>query len=450
MKKRIGSVLLSLIAVLAISFLTINYVLPFINSLFNNRTYSQTNCLTDMITAEMDMYDIAKSYRDGQATVSFQIDGYNTISEEYESYIGSGVCVASKGYETSLSSNYVASKGSYIATNYHVIDLFDNSEYSNVNLNLLTDKEETYQCDLLWFNENLDVALIYCDYVNLNYVTMKDRSIACASEDRLDYEPIFAIGTPLDTDYLNRLTVGNVASDNSMQFYTGEEIYPTKNAFGQVTGYTTSPTSSSSTGYTVLSNVYEDGIDIALGISGGNSGGGCFDENGYLVGLATLSTVVDQTNGNQMNGMVPIYPITKVLDKLIENNETDTYNKIYSIESLSLFGMDAYEASIVSSVYNDSSLGYYYLDGNLFSSSYQKDFAFSSDGYYILKNTNSSLSSLTKGCVVVGAQIEGNKKIDIIDRNDLIFLLLEADKGDKVTLYYNNSSALSKSISITL
>ena len=139
-----------------------------------------------------------------------------------------------------------------------------------------------------------------------------------------------------------------------------------------------------------------------------------------------------------------------IYDKLIENNETDTYNKIYSIESLSLFGMDAYEASIVSSVYNDSSLGYYYLDGNLFSSSYQKDFAFSSDGYYILKNTNSSLSSLTKGCVVVGAQIEGNKKIDIIDRNDLIFLLLEADKGDKVTLYYNNSSALSKSISITL
>lgn len=450
MRKRIGSVIIALVAVLAVSFLTVNYVLPMLNSLFSKRTYSQTNNLTEMITNDMDIYDIAKSYRDGQATVSFQIQGYNNVTNKYDPFIGSGVCVASKGYETSLESGYVASKGSYIATNYHVINLFDNDEYSNVTLSLLTDKEESYSCDLLWFDEDLDVAVVYCDYVNLNYVSMKDRSIACAKEDKLDYEPVFAIGTPLDTDYLNRLTIGNIASDNSMFFYTGEEIYPEENLLGQITDFTKSPPTASASGYQVLSNVYEDGIDVALGISGGNSGGGCFDENGYLIGLATLSTVVEETNGNQMNGVVPIYPITKVLDKLIENNETSVNNKIYNFQSLGLFGFDAYEAGIVTSTYEKkNSLGYYYIDENLFASSYKNDFAFDEDGYYILKNTNSSLSTLSRGCVIKSVK-NGEAKTTIYDRNDLIYFLLEADKGDSITIYFENASGADKTLNITL
>ena len=447
MKKRVGSLLISLIAVLAISFLTVNYALPFLNSLFGKRTYSQTNCLTDMITTEMDVYDIAKSYRDGKATVAVTVRGKNTVDGDYYTSLGSGVCVASKGYETSLKNNLVANMGSYIATNYHVIDFFDSQDFSNCTLSIMTDDENTYECELLWFNKDLDVALLYCDGVNINYVKMKDRVVDCAQEDKLDYEPIFAIGTPLELDYLNRLTLGNVASNNPMLFYTGQDIY-LKYSAGMLSGYSNYTTSDYATSYEVLSNTYEDVVDITVGITNGNSGGGCFDENGYLIGLTTLGGNVSSTGGNQMNGMVPIYPIMQVLDKLIENNEADGNNTIYSLETLNIFGIDAYEASICSSVKTES-FPYYFIDGKFFSSSYNSDFNFADEGYYILINSNTSLKSLTKGCVVKSAQVEGEEIVEITDRNDIVYFLLSLDGGENVTINYQNSNGVAKSIKVS-
>ena len=448
MKRRAGSLILALVVILAITFFTANYALPFFEELFNKRTYSQTNCLTDMITEDMDIYDIAKSYRDGQATVAVTVRGKNTTANAYYTSLGSGICVASKGYETSLENNLVANMGSYIATNYHVIDFFDDAEYTDCSANIVIENEKSYSCELLWFNKDLDVALLYCDGVNINYVKMKDRVVNCTKEEKLDYESIFAIGTPLELDYINRLTIGNVASNNPMLFYTGEVIYPTYNTLGQITGYTNTQKSSSSSGYEVLSNTYEDVVDITVGITNGNSGGGCFDDNGYLIGLTTLGGNVSSTGGNQMNGMVPIYPIIKVLDKIIENNETNKNNNIYSIEKLNIFGIDAYEASICSAV-KSQSFPYYFIDGKFFSSSFNNDFAFEGDGYYILTNSNSALSSLTKGCIITGAQIEGESKVEIIDRNDLIYLLLSIDDGDSVTFYYKNILNVNKTIIVT-
>lgn len=450
MVKRVASTVIAIVAVLTIGFLTANFVLPFLTDLFGSRTYSQTNCLTDMVTSDMDIYDIAKSYRDGQATVAVEVQGKNTTINKYKAFIGSGVCVASKGFQTSLENNYIANKGSYIATNYHVIDIFDTDDFTDCSVKILTEKEESYPCEVLWFNKDLDVAILYCDYTNVNYVRMKDRSIDCTSEDKLDYEEVFTIGTPIETDYLNRLTIGNIASNNSMVFYTAEEIYPTKDGSGNINGYSNYSLSELASGYGVLSNLYEDVVDITVGITGGNSGGGLFDENGYLVGLTTLGSSVEQTAGNQMNGMVPIYPIVEVLDKIIQNNEADGNNKIYSLENLKIFGIDSYEAERATYFYNKNSLSYYFIDGKFFSSSYGSSFNFDETGYYVLTNSNTALKSISKGCVITGAQIAGQEIKTISDRNDLVYLLLQVDNGDSVTFYYKNILGLNKSVTVTL
>lgn len=443
--KRIGSVIISLIAVLAIGFVSTNYLFPILKDFFGGRTYSQTNCLTEMITSEMDIYDIAKSYRDGKANVAVTLNVKNVIDGKYYAPLGSGVCVASKGYQTSIDDNLVASKGSYIATNYHNIEYFYSSDYTDCSVAIMTEDENSYPCEVLWSNKDLDLAVLYCDSVNINYVTMKDRSIFCEQEDKLDYEQIFTIGTPLDTDYINRLTIGNVASNNSMVYFTGETIYPKTNLIGTPTGYTNSPTASSTTGYEVLSNTYEDAIDVALGITNGNSGGGCFDEKGNLIGLTTLGGNVDRTHGNQMNGVVPIYPIAEILDKLIANNETNSNHSIYTIEKLNIVGLDANEASIVKSIYDEMveegyDFDYYFYDGRFYGLSYTRDFSFDEKGYYILSNSSVALSNLSRGKIITGAKINTNEKVDIIDRNDLIYLLLQVENGDSVTFYYDNTN----------
>ena len=416
--KRTWRAVVSTLLVVFIIASGINWLLPLFSS---PRTYSETNCLTEQITSGMDSYDIAKLYRDGNATMAVKVYGVHTQTGKAYSSLGSGVCIASKGYTTSIKngeSNLVASKGSYIVTNHHVIDMVDNSSYSNTSISIVTEGEETYPCSLLWANKNLDLAILYCDEYNMNYITMKDIIIDCEEDEKFDYQEIFAIGCPLDEqDYLNRLTIGNIATNDVLEMYTTE-------TYGM---------------YNVVSNVYEDVVDIAVGITSGNSGGGCFDENGYLIGLTTLGTSESLTGGNQMNGMVAIYPIMTILDKLIENNEAGGNNTIYTLENIGLYGIDSIEAGIVSYQTIKNGTDWYYLNGQQYSSlSYSVAFQFADSGYYILKNSGASVfKTLTSGTIVSCVDAEG-KKWTINDRNDFIYFLLNLEKGDKITVNVKN------------
>lgn len=429
MKKSFKATLLVLSLILVMSF-TVTGCFHF---WFFQRSYSMTNCLTESITDDMDIYDIAKHYRDGGATVAVKVEAYNNSTKSDFESLGSGVCVASKGYTTSID-GYQANKGSYIVTNYHVIDYFDSNEFSKQTVNIITEDEYAYEGKLLWYNKNLDVAIVYCDGVNLNYVTMKDRIVDCTKTDKLDYEPIFTIGTPLELDYINRLTVGNVASNNPMMFYTTQTIYPYTGNGGTLL-YTNYPSVyNSHNSKKVLSNLYEDVVDIALGISPGNSGGGCFDKNGYLVGLSTLGGDVEETNGNQMNGMVAIYPIMKVLDKIINEKENHTNDKIFTINSLGIKGLDRNEASYASYLKKETLYSNYFLEDTIYSANYYNAFTFKGDGYYIISSSNKL--SLPTGAVITACSLNNGQSQEIIDRNDLIYLLLKANEGDKLTVKY--------------
>ncbi len=448
MKKTWKATIFTLVIVLTMSFLLTGCAIPFFKNFFNKKTYSATSCLTERISNDMDIFDIAKLYRDGGATVAVTVEGKIQSSGELISGHGSGICVASKGYTTSLENGYQASKGSYIVTNYHVIDIFDSNEIFDRQLNILVENETLYPAELLWFNQDLDVAIVYSDEVNLNYVTMKDRIVDCEKQEKLDYEQIFTIGTPVELDYLNRLTVGNVASNNPMNFYTSTKIYPYTNAQGKIT-YTEFPSKNNSLlPYTVLSNLYEDVVDIALGISPGNSGGGCFDANGYLIGLTTLGGDVEQTNGNQMNGMVSIYPIMQVLDKIIDNYENNANNKIYTFETLGIKGLDAIEAIYASYLKEKTSSAYYYLDGVLYPESKKDIFDFDYEGYYII--SNSGTTGLLKDCFITSCKLNNGEIVEIVDRNDLLYFLLKANSGDKVSFTLYNNLLEEKNITVNL
>ena len=261
---------------------------------------------------------------------------------------------------------------------------------------------------------------------------MADRWINCEESDRLDYEDVFTIGTPLQLDYLNRLTFGNIASNNNYVFSTGLTIYPyTVNGSLKYSKYR------GMAGVTVSDNVYEDVIDIALGMTNGNSGGGLFDSNGVLVGLTTLGANVESTGGNQMNGAVPIYPVIEVLDKLIANNELGKNYRIYDLDELEIVGFDSLEASQVTTI---GSYSYYYFDEELYDASiYYDDFNFASSGFYVLQNSSSysALSTISQGSVITSCQITGENSVEIIDRNDFLYFLLQIDDGDQVTFNYS-------------
>lgn len=409
MKKTWATILGTLVAVLVIS-LGVNYLMP----LFGERyTYSQTNCLTEYVNSsqsEMDIFDIAKYYRDNQATVAVRVNVGSTSS------LGSGVCIASNGFETDLKkegANYVANKGSYIVTNYHVVDTAVGK--ASAKITILTEDEETYNCKLLWANLNLDMAIIYTDEVCLDYVTMKDIIIDPAEGERFDYQPIFAIGCPLDEhDYLNRLTIGNIGTNDTLVMFTDTK----------------------ENGYAVMYNLYEDVVDITAGITPGNSGGGCFDEKGYLIGLNTLGTDETITGGNQMNGIVPIYPAMQIIDRIIYNNEVSNSYKIYSLESLGIYGIDAWEASVASTYTTyQNSTKCFYLNGQYYiQSTYaNRGFNFVSEGYYILKNA-SSFGNFGSGAVITACKKANGEKVDIVDRNDLIYFLLTCNAQDVITV----------------
>lgn len=434
--------IVSLVVVLALSYLGSTYLIP----LFNRRIYSETSCLTDSITQDMDIYDIAKLYRNNSSTVEVIVTSVNSETGNTEGSLGSGVVVASNGYQTSLEGNYVASQGSYIATNYHVISNFDNSAYSSNSMKVRVDKKDgsgdlvegEYDASLLWFNKDLDVAIIYTEE-NFNYVKMADRWLFCSKEDRLDYEQVFTIGTPLDESYFNRLTIGNIASDNNMFMFTEKVIYP-YTSLG-TTKFYQSPKGSATTEYYVLDNVYEDVIDIALGISHGNSGGGCFDANGLLIGLTTLGTSAELTDGNQMNGLVPIWPIMQVLDKVIYNNEKGSTYTIYDLETTGIVGVDALEASLVKQKQAKSGFSYFLDDKFYSTSSYSYAFGFGSEGYYII-NGGSKLGNniIVTKCTLKDSSGQTKQEQQIVDRNDFLYMLLMAESGDNLTVTYKTSA----------
>lgn len=440
MKRTYIAVIMTLLVVLCVSiggtYLVLNW-----DDMF--KTYSDGYCLNEKVTEDMSRIDIARLYTDSCVTVVVETSAPR--GHGYRAH-GSGVCIASKGY------NENATSGSYFVTNYHVISYACDPLYDGYNTQIyieLNSSDTHYPASLLWANKDLDVAVVYSSELNemsIGWIEMKDRFIACENQDKVNYDEIFVIGTPLDLDYKNTLTLGNVSNNNfDLVELTGSDLYVyTSNGEIAITQDPKATVGTTQT-YEVIENVYENAIMINCDITNGNSGGGVFDKYGNLIGLATLGR---DESSYAMNFIVPIYPVTLVLDKIILNNETNAKQKIFTPESMDLVVMDETEAFYASSVTINGR--YYYYDGKLYDKSqYPSEFNFEGDGVCVLRN-GGVYGNITTDFIITGIDKNDLVKVDIKDRNDLLFYLLSCNQGDKINIYGKKLDGNSKSFTITL
>lgn len=324
-------------------------------------------------------------------TEPLTVESGSTATEIAEKYLDATVTVMvvdNSGNEISFGSGVAVYAGGYIATNYHVINTVVNSNYFSLEV-YLNNQTTSYSAEVLWYNQNLDLAVIRCEYYNIPFVSMSDRWID--TSNRLNIlEQVITIGTPIDFGLQNSASIGYISS--------AEFRYATSD-----------------------SNLYEDLIQHTAPISNGNSGGPLFDMNGNLIGLNTLGAS-SNNSGQEANSIyfaVPIYPIMEIIE--------DIANGTFNMPKIGISGYDKYEAS------------------------YSGVQTFNENGFKVIsvENTGSSYNKLSEGDVITKVTCEDGKVFNIEERNDLIYALLHSRSGDKVTVEYKRGNSTS-SVEITL
>lgn len=406
------------------------------------KPFSSSYNLTAGLDAGLSMRQISVEYE--KACVAVVCEG------PYDTSLGSGVCVASIDSETE--SGYKVKTGSYFVTNYHVIKKAVDKDFASQNFEIsivLDDGAYTsYPATILWSSRECDMAILFSEMRMDGYVEMEDRWIDCEDQRKLKRNDVFTMGTPLDISYLNTYSEGYVSNSKSMISASVKDFYY-RISGSTITGSANKLDVSSLSSVEVTENIYSDLIMLNLDITHGNSGGGLFDSEGKLIGLTTLGLDVSDTNGASMNFAVPIYPVTLILDKLIENNENKAQHKIYTIQNLGLSVFDAETAAFAKLIQEDQNAKFYYVEGQIISLSERDKLNFQNQGVYIYSNNGSFISNLSvsAGAAIIGAT-KGGEKFEIQNRNDFIYFLLKCSKGDKfdLTLSTDRGDTLAKNI----
>ena len=327
-------------------------------------------------------------------TEPLTIEAGATATEIAEEYLSATVTVMvedNAGDSISFGSGVAVYAGGYIATNYHVIDSAINSNYFHLEV-YLNGETTGYTAEILWYNQNLDLAIIRSDYYNIPFVKMADRWIDSTDNLRV-LEQVITIGTPLDFGLQNTVSLGYISSTENR--------------------YATSDT-----------NLYEDLIQHSAPISNGNSGGPLFDMKGNLIGLNTLGASDKTSNGQQVDAnsiyfAVPIYPIMEIIENVA--------NGTYETPKFGISGYDQFQAA---------SMGIS---------------SFTESGFKItsVESTGASNGKLQVGDIVTKVTCEDGKTFVIEERNDFIYAILHSSVGDTVTVEYKRGNSTS-STTITL
>jgi serine protease Do len=168
-------------------------------------------------------------------------------------------------------SGVVIAKG-YVVTNYHVVD--DNSRLE------VTSGDKTYPATVAASDENLDVAVLKVEGLDLTPVTLGD-------SDKLSVgDWAICIGNPLS--FTGTTTVGVVSALNR------EITDTTRDAYGRRTEYVNKM------------------IQTDAAINAGNSGGGMFNVAGELVGIPSRKYTSSFYSGASVEGIGMAIPINAV------------------------------------------------------------------------------------------------------------------------------------------
>lgn len=295
---------------------------------------------------------------------------------------------SSSGEQISFGSGVAVHSGGYIATNYHVISLAISSPFYSLEV-YHNNSKVSHNAEILWSNINLDVAIIKCSCGDMPFVEMVDRFVYASQNNKLQpLEEVVAIGTPVDLSLQNTATFGYVSSSSGRISYADTGV------------------------------VYETLIQHTAPINHGNSGGPLFDMTGKLIGLNTLGN----DDANSLFFAVPIYPVIKVIDKVVLAYENNTN---YAMPVLGVSAIDRYMAQ-------------------------NSGESFSSSGLLIndITNGTNAVGKLIKNDVIKGITIN-NIFYNIDVRNDLLFALLNANSKDVVSVKLTRG-IIDKTIDISL
>ena len=200
-------------------------------------------------------YQMVRYSTGGSWNWGFGYDRGESTTQEVEAATGSGVVIAEDT----------------VLTNFHVVE--DASSLK------VTTGDDEFDATLLAYDENLDVAILKADGLNLPAVTLGD-------SDTLQVgDWASCIGNPLGEQFAGTTTVGIVSALNR-----------------EVSSTTTDK-------YGLRGTVTNTMIQVDAAINSGNSGGGMFSVNGELMGIPTLKYTGSAFSGNTVEGIGMCIPI---------------------------------------------------------------------------------------------------------------------------------------------
>ena len=200
-------------------------------------------------------YQMVRYSTGGSWSWGFGYDRGESTTQEVEAATGSGVVIAEDT----------------VLTNFHVVE--DASSLK------VTTGDDEFDATLLAYDENLDVAILKADGLNLPAVTLGD------SDSLQVGDWAICIGNPLGEQFAGTTTVGIVSALNR-----------------EVSSTTTDK-------YGLRGTVTNTMIQVDAAINTGNSGGGMFSVNGELMGIPTLKYTGSAFSGNTVEGIGMCIPI---------------------------------------------------------------------------------------------------------------------------------------------
>lgn len=200
-------------------------------------------------------YQMVRYSTGGSWSWGFGYDRGESTTQEVEAATGSGVVIAEDT----------------VLTNFHVVE--DASSLK------ITTGDNEFDATLLAYDENLDVAILKADGLNLPAVTLGDSDTLQVGDWAI------CIGNPLGEQLAGTTTVGIVSALNR-----------------EVSSTTTDK-------YGLRGTVTNTMIQVDAAINSGNSGGGMFSVNGELMGIPTLKYTGSAFSGNTVEGIGMCIPI---------------------------------------------------------------------------------------------------------------------------------------------
>ena len=203
--------------------------------------------------------------------------------------LGSSVFTFNSTEELGLGSGIIVSRKGYILTNQHVVG-------KSKKCYVTDESGETYTGQILWSNEDIDLAIVKVDSIFDNFISIGDSSSARIGQ------VVYAIGNPIGYEFQRTVTGGIISAVNrTVKIKNADETY------------------------SYMSNL----IQTDATINPGNSGGPLINEEGEVIGINTIKI----TSAEGIGFSIPINIVKPIIEKYDRYGEfEEAYLGIYAYD----------------------------------------------------------------------------------------------------------------------